>query len=64
MAIEFIFNTVTVQPGDQIQEEQFPGLISMMNSYLPKRQTPKRRKRKSKKTVGSLIEEIIMDIET
>ena len=61
MSIEFIFNTVTIQP-DQIQE-QFPNLISVMNSYLPVRKTHKKRKLRSKKTVGSLINEIIADVE-
>ena len=57
MKIELQFNSV------QIDQEQLPGLISMMNSYLPKRKTYKRRKRKAKVTVGSLINEIITDLE-
>lgn len=61
MKIEFQFNTVAVQP--QEMQEQFPGLISTVNSYLPKRKTYKRRKYKKKKTVGSLINEIIDSIE-
>jgi hypothetical protein len=61
MSIEFKIQSVTLQSEDI--QEQFPCLISMMNSYLPQRKTPKIRKRKSKETVGSLIEEIIADIE-
>ena len=61
MTIEFIFNTVTVQ-SDQIQE-QFHGIISTMNSYLPAKKTPKRRTSRKRKTVGSLIDEIIDSIE-
>ena len=61
MAIEFIFNTVTVQSGDQIWE-QFPGLIGVVNSYFPKKKKYKRRKRK-KILAGDLITEIIDSIE-
>lgn len=61
MEIEFIFNSVTLT-NEQLQ--QLPALISKMNSYLPKRKTPKRRKpRRKKETVGSLINEILADID-
>ena len=62
MSIEFIFNTVTVQ-HDQIQE-QFPHLVSMVNSYLPAKETHKRRRRKKKLTAGPLIQEIIDSIDS
>ena len=62
MSIEFTLNSVTIQ-SDQIQE-QFPHLVSMVNSYLPAKETPKRRKGKERKTVGALIEEIIDGIDS
>ena len=61
MSIEFKIQSVTLQSADI--QEHFPCLISMMNSYLPKRKNTKRRKRKKGETVGSLIEEIIADVE-
>ena len=61
MSIEFIFNSVTIQ-SDQIQEE-FPFLVDGISEYLPVHKTPKKRKRRKKKTAGSLIEEIIADVE-
>ena len=62
MSIEFKIQSITLQPEDL--QEQLPYLISMVNSYLPKRGTPKRRKpRKKKETVGPLIQEIIDSIE-
>ena len=60
MSIEFKIQSIMIQPEDI--QEQFPGLISMMNSYLPKKKKFKRRKRKAKETVGSLIEDIIDSI--
>ena len=60
MSIEFKIQSIMIQPEDI--QEQFPGLISMMNSYLPKKKKYKRRKRKAKETVGSLIEDIIDSI--
>lgn len=62
MSIEFIFNTVTVQ-SDQIQK-QYPGLISELGKYLSIQKSPKRRKpRRKKKTVASLIDDIKDSIE-
>ena len=63
MRIEYKSQSITLQPGDL--QEQFPGLISMMNSYLPKRKTSKKRKYKKKKrlTAGMMINEIIDSIE-
>ena len=57
MSIEFKFNSIVV--SQQEIQEQFPNLVSMMNSYLPAKKTPKRRARKRKKTVSSLIDDII-----
>ena len=61
MSIEFTFRTITIQ-SDQVQD-QYPFLISDVTKCLPQRKTPKRRKRKKRKTAGCLIEEIIADIE-
>ena len=61
MSTEIIFNTVTIRPADL--QEQFPYLATMMDSYLPAKETPKRRKRRKKKTVSYLINEIIESIE-
>ena len=51
MSIEFQFNSAVVSP--QELQEQFPGLISAIQSYLPQK----------KKTVGSLIDEIKESLE-
>ena len=61
MSIEYKFQSITLQPEDL--QEQFPALLSALHSYLPKHKTPKRRKRKPKETIGSLIQEIIDSIE-
>ncbi len=62
MSTEYKFQSVVLQSEDI--QEYFPDLISMMNSYLPKRKTPKRRKpRKKRITAGQLIDRIIADIE-
>ena len=61
MSIEFKIQSVILQSDDL--QEQFPGLVAMVDSYLSKRKTSKRRKRKTKETVGPLIQEIIADIE-
>ena len=61
MSIEIKLQSVTLT-NEQVME-QFPGLIAMVNSYLPKKKTSKRRRRKKKETVGPLIKEIIDSIE-
>ena len=61
MSIEFKIQSVTLQSEDL--QEQFPNLISMMNSYLPQRKITKRRISRKKKTVGVLINEIIAGLE-
>ena len=57
------FTIQSVQIDQQELQEKLPALIAMMNSYLPKKKTTKRRKRKPKITAGQLIQEIITDIE-
>jgi len=62
MSIQFTIQSVTLQPEEL--QEQLPYLISMMNSCLPKRKTPKRRRlRKKRNTAGVMIQEIIDSIE-
>ena len=57
------FTIQSVQIDQQELQEKFPDLLTMVNSYLPKKKTPKRRKRKPKITAGQLIQEIITAIE-
>ena len=59
MSIEIEFNSVQIDP--QKLQEKFPDLISMVNSHLPKKRKPKRRK--LKKTMSSMIDEILEDIQ-
>ena len=59
MSIEYKFQSVVLQYEDI--EKQFPGLASAIQLYLPKKKRPKRRK--PKKTVGNLIDEILADIQ-
>ena len=62
MSIEFKIQSITIQPEDL--QEQFPGLITALQSYLPTQKTPKKRRpRKKRLTAGHLIQEIISDIE-
>ena len=61
MKIELQFNSVTIQPQDI--QEIFPNIISSIGPYPEIHKTPKRRKQRSKKTMGSLIAEIIDSIE-
>ena len=62
MSIEFTYNSIQIDPKDL--QELFPALAMMINSSLQQRKTPKRRKpRKKKITVGSLIQDILADIE-
>ena len=62
MSIELIFNSVTVQYEDIL--EQFPVLYSQLNEYLPSpKKRRQRRKRKQKVTLGSLIKPIIDSLE-
>ena len=57
MEIQFQYNSVQID-----SQENLPALISMANSYLPKKKAPKRRRRKMKETVGPLIQDIIDSI--
>ena len=62
MSIEFKVQSVILQSEDI--QEQFPALLSALQSYLPKQKTPKRRKpRKKRITAGVMIQEIIDSIE-
>ena len=61
MEIEFQFNSIVV--SQQELQEQFPNLVSMMNSYLPAKKPVKRRAKKRKKKVSSLIDNIIDSID-
>ena len=56
MTIELQFNSVRFN-YEELQE-QFPELAMMIQSSLPKRKYKRRKPRKKKKTVASLIEEI------
>ena len=61
MKIEFQFNSVQIDPQDL--QGYFPNIISAISSYPVIQKTPKRRKRKTGKTAGNMINEIIDDIE-
>lgn len=62
MSIEYKFQSVVLQSEDI--QEYFPNLIAMVESYLPKQKTPKRRKpRKKRITAGVMIQDIIDSIE-
>ena len=62
MEIEFEFNSIVI--SQQEIQEKYPGLISMINSYLPAKKTQKRRRsRKTQKLVCSLIDDIIDSID-
>ena len=62
MSIEFKIQSVILRAEDI--QEQFPALVPMINSYLQSQNKPKKRKRRAKKTVAVLIDEIIADIHT
>ena len=62
MTIEFKIRSVVLQAEDL--QEQCPGLISTLNSYLPKKKILKERKPRKKKNIGILIDEIIDSLET
>ena len=61
MGIEIQFNSVMVDP--QKLQEQFPNLISAIRYYSQTQKPLKRRKRKKKKTVAVLIDEILDEIQ-
>jgi len=63
MSIEIKLQSVVLQSEDI--QKQFPDLISMMNSYLPRQKIPKRRRaRKTQKLATALIDDIIDSINT
>ncbi len=62
MIIEFQFNSVTIQHGDM--KENYPLIFSALQPYLPVQKPVKRRRpRKKRARVASLIDSIIDDIE-
>lgn len=61
MEIEFIFNSVQIDY--QELQEYLPNIISAIQAHPVITKKRKKRKRKSKETVGSLIQKIIDDLE-
>lgn len=61
MSIEYTFQTVVLQYEDL--QEKFPFLVNEIGEYLPVQKPPKKRRSKKKKTMGSLIEDIIDSME-
>ena len=62
MSIEFKTQTILLNT-EEIQQ-QYPELIPAILSYISKKTPIKKKPRKKRKTVGSLIAEIIDSIET
>lgn len=64
MKIELVLNTVTIKP--EYIQENYPSLMSAIKSHLTKNKFPKRRiyRKKKKKKVSEIIDEIAKDIET
>ena len=60
--IEFKIQSVTVDP--QELQDIYPNLIPSINYFLQGQNTPKRRKPRTRKTMGSLIDQIIDSIDT
>ena len=62
MTIEIQFRSVTIQPAEM--QENHPEIFSVLQPYLPVRKSSKRRKpRKKRQTVASLIDTLIEDID-
>ena len=61
MTIKFKIQSVILRSEDI--QEQYPNLISSINYFLQSQNKPKKRKYRKRKTVGSLIDEIIADVE-
>ena len=59
--IEFKIQSVILQDGEI--QGKFPDLVTMINSYLPKRKTHQKRTSKKNRSAGDLINEIIADVE-
>jgi hypothetical protein len=63
MSIEYKFQTVVLQYEDV--QEQFPDIISMVNSHLPQKKIYRKRKpRKNRETVSDLINALIDSIDS
>ena len=62
MTIELQFNSVVLQYEDI--KKYYPELLPMINSSLPKRKYKRRKPRKQVKTVASLIDEILDNIQS
>ena len=50
------FRSITIQAADM---QNYPGMFSDIQQYLPAQKTHRRRSRKKRETVGHLIDEII-----
>lgn len=62
MTIEIEFNSVIIQSADM--QQKHPLMFSALQQYLSDQKTPKRRKpRKKRETVASLIEPILAALE-
>ncbi len=61
MKVEFQFNSMQID--HQELQGYLPNIISAIGSYPVMQKTSKKRKIKTRKTVGALIEEIIDSIE-
>ena len=62
MAIELEFNSVSIQPAEM--QENYPLIFSALQQYLPIHNAPQRRRpRRKRETVASLIDPIIENIE-
>ena len=62
MSIEFEIKSIQIVDQQEIQE-YLPGLNITVNSSMPIKKKAKRRRRKAKKTIGQLIQDIIDSIE-
>ena len=63
MTIELQFRSITIQPADM--QENYPLMFSALQPYLPVEKPIRRRKpRKKKETVASLIDALIEDIDS
>ena len=62
MSIEFEITSVQLVDQQELQE-YLPSLGLMINSSMPIKKKLKRRRRKTKKTIGPMIQDIIDSIE-
>jgi hypothetical protein len=64
MVIELQFRSVIIQPAEM---QNYPGMLSAIQPYLPAQKTPKRRrprKKRNRQTVASLIDALIDSIDS